>query len=300
MGESEPGLVGSLEDLVLTSTTTGKDVMDRISEGEVSCVREALGEEIYGVLLVSPLLLATANPAAAAPVFGCLATESVLLLGVAFLDAQAGGWAEETRKCVTDVGREHPETIYLWFGLDWEGEETSSPSVTNEFSLLVYGCMTSREKMDFSLRLWAGLDRNAGITGGDIFAVLTESEAACVREALSEEQFAAVLEATPLEAVTIAAAASPCVSADTNASIFAVGIAGAIGGLSEESYSCVRDFAKKHPDYVALLGIGLEAMSAMDPDEFVAIIDPGQEQYDCLTEDEIGRLQQAATVATTQ
>ena len=219
-----PQPVGSLEDFVITPATTGQDLLDRLSEAEISCIRESMGEGVYQIIRGTPLLLAGSNAASAAPLFNCLTVESVVLLGVAFNDVQAGGWTAETRRCIVEVGKEHPEAIYVRLGLEWQGPETSNPAETLEQNLRIYECMTDQEKMDLTLNLWRGVDQNASATGADMIALLSESEAACVREGLSEEQLAAVLDASPLEAAAIGSTVSHCIMPETNITIFVAGI----------------------------------------------------------------------------
>ncbi len=292
-----PQPVGSLEDFVITPATTGQDLLDRLSETETSCIRETMGEGIYQIIRATPLLLAGGDAASAAPLFNCLMVESVVILGLAFNSAQAGGWSAETRRCMIEIGLEHPEAVYVRLGLEWQGPETSNPAETLDYNVQIYDCMSDQEKMDFTLNYWRALDRHAGATGADIVALLSESEAACVGEGLSEEQFAAVLDASPLEAVAIGSAVSHCITPETNIAIFVSGIQWALGDLSDESVACMEDFAKENPAYVTLLSSGLKDVSAMTPAEFLAIADIGTESYDCMTAEELWRIQENATAA---
>lgn len=292
-----PQPVGSLEDFVITPATTGQDLLDRLSETETSCIRETMGEGIYQIIRATPLLLAGGDAASAAPLFNCLTVESIVILGLAFNSAQAGGWSTETRRCMIEVGLEHPEAVYVRLGLEWQGPETSDPAETLDYNVQIYDCMSDQEKMDFTLNYWRALDRHAGATGADIVALLSESEAACVGEGLSEEQLAAVLDASPLEAVAIGSAVSHCITPETNIAIFVSGIQWALGDLSDESVACVEEFAKENPAYVNLLSSGLKDVSAMTPAEFLAIADIGTESYDCMTAEELWRVQENATAA---
>ncbi|MCY3887330.1 MAG: hypothetical protein OXG19_06445 [Chloroflexi bacterium] len=292
-----PQPVGSLEDFIITPATTGQDLLDRLSETETSCIRETMGEGVYQIIRATPLLLAGGDAASAAPLFNCLTVESVVILGLAFNSAQAGGWSAETRRCMIEVGLEHPEAVYVRLGLEWQGPETSNPAETLDYNVQIYDCMSDQEKMDFTLNYWRALDRHAGATGTDIVALLSESEAACVGEGLSEDQFAAVLDASPLEAVAIGSAVSHCITPETNIAIFVSGIQWALGDLSDESVACVEDFAKENPAYVNLLSSGLKDVSAMTPAEFLAIADIGTESYDCMTAEELWRVQENATAA---
>ena len=161
----------------------------------------------------------------------------------------------------------------------------------------IYECLTDDEKKAFTVSLWTGLDKNSTATGNDIFALLSESEAACVRESLSEEDFETMVAAQPLQAVSIAAIASHCIDPQTNFTIFANGIQWSIGGVADETLSCLEDFARANPAFVALLASGLQGIEAMPTAEFLGIIAVGNLQYACMTEDELLRVQQAATAA---
>ena len=48
---------------------------------------------------------------------------------------------------------------------------------------------------------------------------------------------------------------------------------------------------------MALLGSGLKDVSTMAPAEFLTIADTGIGSYDCLTDEELWRIQEAATAA---
>ena len=147
------------------------------------------------------------------------------------------------------------------------------------------------------MSLWAGLDRHSTATGGDIVALLSESEVACVRDGLSEEQFATMVGAQPLEAAAIGSTVSYCVDPETNIKIFANGIQWAIGGVTEETLSCLEDFARENLTFIALLASGLQGIEAMPADAFVEVSNAGSQQYDCMTEEELLRVQESATAA---
>ena len=283
------------------SKTVGKQLLDPLSADEVSCIKEAVGEDFYTIIQVTPIAAFGGDVSSATFLFDCLAPESIVLIGIAFLDAQAGGWTPGTRDCITDVGLEHPEAVYVRMGLEWQDDLSPSHATeTFDHNVRIYECMTSAEKQSFTLALWAGLDRTVQATGSDIIALLSEAEAACVRQDLSAQQYQAILVSTPLVAITIGSTVSHCIEPETNHWILAHGIEWALGGLSNESLVCIAEFAENHPDYVALLGSGLDNMAAMDPDQFVAITDAGTTQYACMTDEELARVQEAATAAMSQ
>ncbi len=292
--------MGSLRDLVINPKTVGKQLLDPLSADEVSCIKAAVGQDFYTIIQVTPIAAFGGDVSSATFLFDCLIPESIVLIGIAFLDAQAGGWTEETRQCITDVGLEHPEAILVRMGLEWRDPAEGHATETFDYNVRICECMTSAEKQGFTLALWAGLDRHSQANGSDIVALFSEAEAACVRQDLSQQQYQAILVSTPLVAITIGSTVSHCIEPETNHWILAHGIEWALGGLSNESLVCIAKFAENHPSYVALLGSGLDNMAAMDPDQFVAITDAGTAQYACMTDEELARVQEATTAAMSQ
>ena len=88
-----------------------------------------------------------------------------------------------------------------------------------------------------------------------------------------------------------------CIEPETNFKIFANGIQCAIGDVTEETLSCLENFARASPAFVALLSSGLQGIEAMPADEFVEVSNAGAQQYACMTEEELLRVQEAATAA---
>ena len=121
-----PEATGSLMDFKLTTATTGQDMVDLLSEEEVSCIESAYGSGVFQILLSTPILAAASDPAAATPLFRCLTPENVVLIGIAFLDAQAGGWDDESRACITEIGVGHPDAVFVRLGLQL-GEDPLTP-----------------------------------------------------------------------------------------------------------------------------------------------------------------------------
>ena len=69
------------------------------------------------------------------------------------------------------------------------------------------------------------------------------------------------------------------------------------GGLSEESLSCVADFAREHQHYVALINPDSYDPSAMSPSEYAEIGDDGLRLWQCLSDEEIRRMQEVSLSA---
>ena len=67
--------------------------------------------------------------------------------------------------------------------------------------------------------------------------------------------------------------------------------------MTDDTLSCFEDFGRANPAFVALLASGLEGIEASPAAEFLEIIAVGNQQYFCMTPDELLRVQQAATAA---
>ena len=103
-----PAPTMTLADLQFTQATVGKDLFDLLSQEETDCIKGAVGEQVYQVIMATPILMAAGDASGAAFLFNCLTPENVIYLGVAFLSAQAGGWSDDSRACIVQVGLEHP------------------------------------------------------------------------------------------------------------------------------------------------------------------------------------------------
>ncbi len=295
--ETSEMTAGSLRDLKVTEATTGRDLTSLLSEEENSCIRSAVGDAFYGLIQAAPIMMMAAGDISqTAPLFNCLAEENVVYLVVAFLDAQAGGWEEESRRCITEVGLSHPDAVYVRMGLQL-GDEPIDPDETLFHNIQIYECLSAEEKKEFTVGVWAALDRYTPATGADILSLLSESEATCVRENLTDEQLVAIGIATPLVAVSIGSAASDCIEPETNARILANGIQWALGGVTEDTMSCLEVFARDNPEFTALLSHGLEGIMALPAEQFIEISDQGNGLYECMSEEELLRVQLSVTAA---
>ena len=276
-----------MRDFVVDASTTGKDLVDRLSEEEVACIKAAVGDAVFTLLQSVPLLSAGTDAASAAPLFNCLTQENVVLLGAAFIDAQAGGRSPETRECIADLSLQHPEVIYLRLGLQREGEQTVPAAQTDNVILQFLNCLTDVERVEYLVRLYSALDGASLLTGTDIIALLPESEEACVREGLSADQYNTLLASTPLQAALIAAPVAACLGGESVASLLVASTAGAIGEIADESASCMREFIGERPDYVLLLAASMTDASSVSSSEFIEIGSSGLELMSCLTDEEL-------------
>ena len=99
----------------------------------------------------------------------------------------------------------------------------SSPSDATEahpYLLELYDCMTDVGKVAFLVSLQAEVDSNSSAER-DIFDALPESEAACIREALTDEEFQMLLGSTVHEAFNASDALASCITDEGYVDIFA-------------------------------------------------------------------------------
>ena len=278
---------------VLDASTTGEDLFDRLSEQENGCIKEVLGDAVYEFMLGVPLLAGGGDAASAAPLLACLVPENGAVLGVAFLSVTVGGHTDESLACMTDLAVAHPGLIYARLGLELTGEATYQEAETGNIIQGFYDCMTEDERAAALKNLYAAIDAASPLTGEDLVALLPESEAACVRNTLSEEEYGALLGATPLRAAGLGAGAAECLSVDSVAAFFVTASDAGIGGLSDESAACIDDFVRANPAYVTVFasylgddsspfsaaefaGQGVEALACLNElggiDEFMAAL----------------------------
>ena len=83
---------------------------------------------------------------------------------------------------------------------------------------------------------------DADTTGRDLIAVLTEGEVSCIRNALTEDAYTALLDKPALD-IDDPEFVFPgeCLSAESNATLVVGTMAYDAGGLSADSTSCLRD-----------------------------------------------------------
>lgn len=279
---------GNLEDFVITPASTGQDLLDRISEAERECLRNAFGEAVYGIMSAVPLLQEDADPAQAAPLIGCLRLDNTVLFGVAYLDAVVGGWTPGTRACMTAVAREHPEAVFRGLGLEPPTEV--SAGATQPYLLQIYACMNDVERVQYLIRVQAAADAKTSVEA-NIVGVVPVSEGKCIRGALSSAEYIRLLQSTVSSAFLSSTAVSDCISEESYGLIFTSINDTLIEGLSETTRSCLTDFLQEHPDYAALVNPAAYDLSALSPDRMASIAEAGLRVWVCLNEDEVQRMQ---------
>ena len=291
-----PTAAPALEDLRLTPTTTGREVLALFSEAESSCLRTAIGDTAYESMSNEPILsiLTAAGEQFVLPIFQCAKPENLVVFGIAFLDLQAG-WTSDTRACMIRVGRESPLAVLTGLGMTPPGQ-VHETSATRPYALEFYNCMTPVERVGYLARIQAALDVNTSAET-DIIAVIPESEAACIREALTDEEYAALLGSTAAKAFAISDSVTECISQESYVPIFVSVIGSQTGGLSDNSQACITEFAGGHPRYIALVNPASLDFSSTSVQDLVEIADNGIRVWECFTDEELLRMQTVYTAA---
>ena len=283
---------------MITTATTGKDLMDSISEAEQVCVREVFGDLIYDVMLATPILLAASQAEAGAPLFGCLEDENVVTLGIKFIAAQAGGWSDDTLACMIGVGLTNPTVIMVALGVP-PSEEAGGAAGAQPFFPDAYNCLTEQEQIDYLVGYQGTID---GLTTAeqDLIGAIPEADAACIRDALGDDQYNALLAGTVHEAFDLSDAVADCMSDEGYVGAFVAITETASGGLSDGTRACLADFAGEQPHYPALINVRAIDPSTADPVVLAAIAAAGGRTWECMSDEELQRSQPAAISALTQ
>ena len=291
-----PTATPALEELRLTPTTTGRDVLALFSEAETSCLRTAIGDAAYEKMSNEPILsiLTASGEQFVLPIFQCAKPENLVVFGIAFLDLQAG-WTSDTRACMIRVGRESPLAVLTGLGMTPPGQ-IHETSATRPYALEFYNCMTPVEKVGYLARIQAALNVNTS-AATDIIGMIPESEAACIQEALTDEDYAKLLGSTATEGFGISDSVTACISEESYVPIFVSVIGSQTGGLSDNSRACITEFAGEHPRYIALVNPASFDPSSTSVEDLVEIGDNGIKMWECFTDEELLRMQQVYTAA---
>ena len=280
---------GSLEDLFLTDATTGSQLMAHISEAERDCLREAIGEELYGAMLDVPIrrLVAEVRSSGAGSFLGCLTDDNVVLMGLVLVDSHHGRTDPEARTCSIAVARENPEVIRIRFELLRPALEDTDTEALFNSSKELFDCLSLTEQVNVLVRLTTRLDQDDTFTGEDVVAMLPEEEVSCLRDRVGEELFEAFLGATVTEAFGPAAVSLlDCLALESKTALFAAFTASRVEGLREEAVVCMATLVADSPHILAL-GFGALETDQLEESELAQLGDEAAKLFDCLNSEEI-------------
>ncbi len=287
--------VAALEDFVVTESTTGQDLTDALSEAEVSCMKAAFGDAVFGAILGTPLLLAAGDASAAAPLFECLEIESVVYVGFAFIEAQAGGWSPDTRGCMIGVGLEYPDAFRVGMGL-LPIDDAAAAMATHPYLVDLYHCMTEPEQVAYLLNFQEVIDLLT-TAEHDLIGAIPAADAACIRDALTDAEYETLLAGTVHQAFDISDAVAGCMSEDAYVQSFVAISDTTVGDLSDDTKACLTEFARGHPHYTALINAHAYDPPEERTEELAEIARDGLKTWACMTAEEIQRSQGISTRA---
>ena len=284
----EPSPAPSMRNFRVTPSTTGGDLLDRLSAEENACIKEGVGDFVYDFLRTTPLLAAGGDPAAAASLFSCLSVDNVVLAGLAMSDAAGGGlYSDESYDCIADLSLGLPAMIFSRLGLPWEGEAADAGQI-RQFIIGLYECWTDEERIAYLVGVLDQINAANPIPGSELIALLPESEVMCVQEQLPGDEYEAFL-ASNLER-GFGDQLHECFSDDSHARIFIMLTdVRSIGGWSDETAACLLDLAREHPHFVEITTTRDPA--SLSPADFTEVARDGLLMLECMSEEEIGKLQ---------
>ena len=275
-----------IDEFVITPETTGQDLIDVLSEEEVECIKSAVGDPVFSLLLGAPLVLATADPSAAAPLLGCLAPESAVYVGFAFLELQTGGWSPETRACLIETGLRDPAAALAGMSaLSGQVDAMTSQVYLIEF----YNCMNLEERVAYLLGF---LDEVDSMTSArdDLVYVIPSVDDVCIRDALTDEDYDRVLAGTVQDAFDVSESVAACLTDEAYVVSSVTVTEKAIGELSPSSRACLQQFARDHMSYATLINTNGYDWDALTDEEALQITEDSLNSWGCMTVEEVQRV----------
>ncbi len=133
---------GSVDDLVITESTTVGDLVAVLSESEASCLRDAVGAATFDAIENVPLASAPPGAMESLP-FDCLSPENAIGISIAMMSAAAGGLSEETRSCISALASDNPSVLGI-------GEPPEDPAELFGTAIQMQLCMSDEEAARFA------------------------------------------------------------------------------------------------------------------------------------------------------
>ena len=279
---------GSLEDLFISDTTSGRDVMARISQSERDCLRGEIGEQLYGAMLNLPMrrLVGEVGAAGAGSFLNCLTDDNIVLLGLVLIDSHHGRHDPEARECSIAIARANPEVIRVRFELLRPAFEDIDADALLASNKVMFDCLNVANQVDVLVRLTTRLDQDDTFTGEDIVAMLPEEEAACIRDTIGEQLYQAFLGATVTQAFGPAASLLDCLTLESKTALFAAFSSSRVDGLRPEAGVCMATLVADSPHILAL-GFGALDIDELEESELAQLGNQAATLFDCLNSEEV-------------
>ena len=124
-------------------TFTGQDIVEMISEGEASCIREGVGDALFAGFLSSTV---TGAFASSASLLDCFTLESKTAIFAAFTSSRVEGLREEAAVCMANLVADSPNILALGFGtLDVHQMDESELARLGDEAAKFFDCLDSEE-----------------------------------------------------------------------------------------------------------------------------------------------------------
>ncbi|MCY4448530.1 MAG: hypothetical protein OXE02_06760 [Chloroflexi bacterium] len=286
----------SLDGFMVTSATVGGELADAVSGDEASCLEETIGDSAYQAFRAAPLAESGRDTANMRAVYDCLTEDNFLIYVVGVSLVWSGGWSAETEACIIAVAREQPEFVYIQIGLE---EEVTTAREAHVYLLDYVNCLNDEEKIAFTQRTFSGpetLDPSALL---EILAFIPTAEAACLLDAVgvTPEQLPQRIQADAGGGFVneLLSAVPTCISEETSINIFVADTGKVLGGLSDQSQTCLKAFGMENYHFFELVAGGQAAAQAMPAAAVAAIVDDGLRMVECFNDDELLALQRLIT-----
>ena len=286
--EATPEPPASLEGFVVGADTTGGELLEGVSDSEASCVRDEAGDS-YPSIVETALVEGGSDPSFAEPMAACLTEDNFVVYSTALIAANAGATSDESRNCLTELGRTRPEFAYVTFGVEGKSATSFDPEQLRPFIGEFYNCFADAERVRLTVHTMDHIAATTPISGRDFLDAMGEDVINCYLEGLGmpREQFEILVE-TAFAAGTSSTTQGPdCLNIETIAEILVILASKMVGGLTDESAACIRAFGIDHPEFLELMALGDFDPESMTEEEFVQIAVPGLGVFDCFTISEL-------------
>ena len=243
----------------------------------------------------APLMESAANQSFKSPFVVCLERGSLMVIGTRLMGAHLGGWSEDSQGCVTALARNHPELVFLAFGLPGVVSGPSHPGGVHGVLLDMYECLDTTEKVRFTVSMMSNSLAAAPFTGQRFLETLPESEVDCLKTNLPAPVFAMIADAPSVAGGELRDAwleLLACISPESLSRIPAEILTLGMGATSDDSRACVVDFVSAHGHYIELVQAFAEHAEDLSSEDFLEIADDGWKIFNCLTDEELSQFQE--------
>ena len=262
--------------------------MERISEAERDCLRDAIGAQVYGAMLGLPMkrLVGEVGSSGAGSFLRCLTTDNVVLMGLVLVDSYHERNDPEARACSIAGARANPDVVRVRFELLRPAFEEIDTDALFASAKLLFDCLNVADQVSVLVGLTTRLDQEDTFTGEDIVGMLPEEEVSCIRDRIGEDLFDSLLGATVTEVFGPAASLLDCLSLESKTGLFAAFTSSRVDGLRAEAGVCMATLVADSPHILAL-GFGALDVDELEESELARLGNEAARLFDCLNAEEV-------------